>query len=460
MNLIDKEHVRHLVDQYEASLPRYTSYPTVPFWQGLESMQQKKLIIDSAQQGKDLSLYIHIPFCEYRCHFCGCNTIISQDKSRADHYLDLLNQEITQFSDLWHKHSPGALVKQIHFGGGTPTFLTTEQTKRLNKILNENFYINFQQTEVEFSVEIDPQATTPEHLHLLQEMGVNRLSFGVQDFDETLLQALNRPQSSKWLERLYRESRSLNFDGINMDLMYGLPGQTPQNYSYTLEQTLEFAPDRIAIFSYAHVPWMKPHQKALEKIGILSGYDKFQLFIMALEKLTENGYRYIGLDHFARKGDPLTIAQDSGKLHRNFQGYTTMSDLDILAFGISAISSTSHAYWQNPKDLASYEKALKSPPFLAIKGHRNSQEDLRRHKLMVDILCYGLYQGGQDQQKDLVYLPNRLTNFYEDNLITPRKDGFALTVYGQLFSRNIASLFDDYLAHKQNSEQKVFSKSV
>ncbi len=459
---LDRDHIRQIIGKYEKSLPRYTSYPTAPDWQDIDKNDQAKILSDTLTYNKDLSLYLHIPFCESRCLFCGCNTIVSNKKKLADSYLDLLIKEMKQFSNFWYdKNTTQSRVKQIHFGGGTPTFLTIPQMSRINQCIKD--YFSMDAHELEYSIEIDPQPTELDQLYALREMGVNRISIGVQDFNDNILKQVNRVQSKKKIEQIFSLGRKLGFSGINMDLIYGLPGQNNINFAYTLAQTLNLQPDRIALFSYAHVPWLKPHQKSLEKYGILEGYEKFSLFLDGLEQFTTNGYQYIGLDHFAKKNDALAIAQNNKVLNRNFQGYTTHSELDLIGFGVSSISAVQTGYWQNPKDLSQYQKSFENNPLLAIRGHHNTAIDIYRKNIIREILCHSQYSN-TNWQKDLAvkakHIKEILTELEQDQLVKINDQSLQLTIYGQLFARNIASLFDIYLQQKKKSSRPQFSKSV
>lgn len=460
--LPNEDILENLVRRYEKSLPRYTSYPTAPQWHDEGSEFEEGILIDSSKKNMDLSIYVHIPFCESRCLFCGCNTIISRKREKADPYLDNLAKEMSMVSNLWHKkESPdGSKVKQIHFGGGTPTFLSPDQLRKLDTAIKKNFTLA---DDVEYSIEIDPEVTTLEQLDTLKEMGINRISIGVQDFNEEIISRLNRPQKNGWIEKLVEKARELKFSGINIDLIYGLPGQNIDNLSFSLEKIKELSPERIAFFSYAHVPWVKPHQKSLEKYEILSGFPKFELFLHALDFFLKNGYGYIGLDHFAKKSDPMFAAREEGKLHRNFQGYTTQGSLDMLSFGVSSISSTYVGYWQNPRDLAGYNEKIDQNVLAGVRGHRNSEEDLRRARLILEILCHGKYESreGHTLDEDILGQNRELEQMETDALVEKTEKGFELTFLGQLFSRNIAALFDVYLKRSLDKNEKtIFSKTI
>jgi oxygen-independent coproporphyrinogen-3 oxidase len=457
--LPERKYIKKLTKKYEKSLPRYTSYPTAPQWHEISAKFEEELLTLSARRGPDLSLYIHIPFCEGRCLFCGCNTVISRNKEKAVLYLEYLQREMELVSAIRKKEGrdKGARVKQMHFGGGTPTFLTPAQFEKINELMRKNFTFA---KDVEYSVEIDPEVTTLEHLDTLKKIGVNRISIGVQDFNEEILIKLKRPQKNEWIEKIIQHGRKLKFSGINIDLIYGLPGQDIEKFNRSLEKTVALSPERIALFSYAHVPWVKPHQKALEKFEILSGFPKFELFLNALEFLGANGYTYVGLDHFAKKNDPLNVSREKGKLHRNFQGYTTQGDLDMLSFGVSSISSTTDGYWQNPRDLKGYNTKLEKSSLAAVRGHQNSLEDMRRKKLILDILCHGRYQpaNGHSLADDILGQTRELKSMAQDGLVEFQAAGFTLTNIGQLFSRNVAALFDSYLV--KSKENAIYSKTI
>ncbi len=468
--VINYDKIRVLTEIFEASLPRYTSYPTAPDWQDCQPDLAESLIQISGSKQRKLSLYVHIPFCESRCYFCGCNTIISKDITKADPYLAHLAKEVEGVSRIWHDSrlqseqpsSDTQEVFQVHFGGGTPTFLNAPRMRQVDGILKNNFTFA-EAVSLEYSIEIDPAVTTEHHLEACKEMGVNRLSFGIQDFHEEILEAVNRPQKEKDVTALYQRARDLQFEGVNFDLIYGLPGQNLENWEETIQKVIALKPNRIALFSYAHVPWVKPHQKVLEKQKFLTGFPKFELFLRALELLTDNGYDYIGLDHFALSTDSLSRARLEKRLHRNFQGYTTRGDLDLFAFGVTSISGSAEGFWQNPRELPDYYKETIQGKIPVIRGHRSTQEDLYRKKLILDILCHGEYYK-QDQQKflsDILYQEEEFLTFLNYGLLEETPDAFSLTIEGQLFARNIASIFDAYLLkRKEEKQQNIFSKTI
>lgn len=459
---IDYERIEYLVSNFEKTLPRYTSYPTAPMWSDTKENLSRELIQQSAEARRPLSLYVHIPFCESRCLFCGCNTVITQDINKADPYLNHLFREMDLVAKIREEGNQGgeSTVSQVHFGGGTPTFLNPPRLKQLNNQLRSAFTFS-ENDKLEYSVEIDPAVTSKTHFDTLKEIGVNRISLGIQDFHDDILESVNRPQNYQHVLDLYQYGRELEFSGINFDIMYGLPGQTEKLMEENIAFILDLKPDRIALFSYAHVPWIKPHQKALEKYELLEGFPKFRLFLRALELLTENGYDYIGLDHFARSQDALAVAKREKKMHRNFQGYTTGKDADLLGFGLTAISGTKEGYWQNPKEMVDYYQKTARRELPTVRGHRNSEEDIRRKKIILEVLCHGSYRYANEAElmKDISNQKELLDLYLKEELITLDNQEINLTVEGQLFSRNVASLFDTYLL-QQSGDKPVFSKTV
>jgi oxygen-independent coproporphyrinogen-3 oxidase len=332
-----------LVEKYNKPGPRYTSYPTAP--QFSDVVELEDLRHEASLETGPISLYFHIPFCQSLCNFCGCTKIISRGREPADAYLDQLEQEI----DLYLETSqPGRLVQQLHFGGGTPNYLTPDQIDRFSNYLHQNFSFA---DDAEISAELDPRRLTEEHISAFRRLGVNRVSFGMQDILLKTQQAVNRVQSDEQNRQAIQWARAAGIDSLNIDLIYGLPYQTPETIRTTIRHVHQYDPDRLAIFSYAHVPWIAPAQKILDKHGLPTAEAKIKMLGVIIEELTSSGYQYIGMDHFAKVDDSLAIAQRNKTMQRNFQGYSTFKDIEICAFGISSISQTANSYRQNVKDL-------------------------------------------------------------------------------------------------------------
>ncbi len=343
-----------LVEKYNVSGPRYTSYPpATKFTDTLTWPLLEEKISRNNQSGRGLSLYFHIPFCETLCWFCGCTTVITLNHAQGKTYLDYLEREVAQMAA---KLDPKRQVVQLHWGGGSPTFLHPDEIRRLGQIIRKHFQFS---DDIEAGVEIDPRRLSREHIEALRDIGFNRASLGVQDFDPKVQESIHRIQPRDMTQRVLDWARELGFASVNFDLIYGLPHQTADSFNRTLEAVLEMQPDRLAVFSYAHVPWVKPAQKILEQKILPAAEVKLQLLKNVIERLTEDGrYIYIGMDHFAKPTDELVAAQRNKTLQRNFQGYSTRGDADIYAFGMSAISQIPEAYWQNEKELPDYYAAL------------------------------------------------------------------------------------------------------
>src|SRR3569833_1846061 len=372
-----------LVQKYNVAGPRYTSYPpATKFTEALTWPELAEKIIDNNKADRDLSLYFHIPYCETLCWFCGCTTVITLNHSQGQTYLNYLEKEVAQMAAL---SNPRRKVVQLHFGGGSPTFLTPDEIRRLGDIIHKHFKFS---PEIEAGVEIDPRRLTRDHVVAMKEVGFFRASLGVQDFDPTVQQAVHRIQPREMTQQTIDWLREMDFSSIYLDLIYGLPHQTVESFNRTLDIVLGMQPDRLAVFSYAHVPWVKPAQKILEQFFLPSPEVKLQLLKNVIERLTENDrYTYIGMDHFARAKDELVLAQRNNTLQRNFQGYSTHANADIYAFGMSAISQIPDAYWQNEKDLLKYYAALDAGKVPLTRGYVVSDEDKIRRDTIMRVMC-------------------------------------------------------------------------
>ncbi len=435
----------NLVRKYNQPVPRYTSYPPATAFQ--DEGEPGKLLrhVDAANRDGSLplSLYVHLPFCESLCWFCGCTTIITRNQQTSADYLAYLEREIDLLAARVH---PDRRVVQLHFGGGTPTFFRAEQLTRLMAALRRRFRFA---PDAELSVEIDPRRLVREQVEALQAAGFTRASLGVQDFDPVVQQAIHRIQPRALTEQAIRWLREAGFTSINLDLIYGLPNQTAATFADTLAQVRELEPDRLAVFSYAHVPWMKPAQKILERAELPSPEAKLEMFKLGVESLTAHGYTYIGLDHFARAGDELAVAQAAGTLQRNFQGYSTRAGAEILAFGISAISQTPRSYRQNHKDLASYYAAIDAGVAPVARGLELTAEDERRREIIMTLMCQlRLDYTGMSRALGCDFIAvygaelAQLRPYAADGLIEFLPGGLRVTEAGRLFLRNLAACFD------------------
>jgi oxygen-independent coproporphyrinogen-3 oxidase len=438
-----------LVQKYNVAGPRYTSYPpATKFSDALAWPELAERILENNQSDRDLSLYYHIPFCETLCWFCGCTTVITNNHSQGQTYIDYLEKEMAQMATLLN---PRRSVVQLHWGGGSPTFLTPDEIRRLGEKIHRHFSFS---AEIEAGVEIDPRRLTRDHVVALREIGFNRASLGVQDFDPQVQEAIHRIQPQAMTEQTIQWLRELGFGSVNLDLIYGLPHQTVESFNRTLDVVLDMRPDRLAVFSYAHVPWIKPAQKILEQKILPSAEIKLQLLKTVIERLTEhNRYVYIGMDHFARPDDELAVAQRRKQLQRNFQGYSTRAGADIYSFGMSAISQIPDAYWQNEKDLAKYYAALDAGRSALARGYVLTEEDKLRRETIMRVMCdLSLDYTAMSQRLGLNFASHfereieALAPFEADNLVRRSSAGIEVTETGRLFIRNIAMCFDNTLA--------------
>ncbi len=451
-----------LLRRYNVPGPRYTSYPTAPVWkEGFTPNDYGRLLEESAASGKPapLSLYVHLPFCEKLCYFCGCTVVITGTQHALEEtYLDVLEREIDWVADRVGSDRP---VVQFHLGGGTPTYFTPERLRRLGRKFRGRFRFA---EDAEIGVEVDPRVTTREHLLTLARLGFNRLSMGVQDFEPRVQIAVNRVQPYEETRRLVDQARSLGFPSVNMDLIFGLPFQTAESFSETIDKVLTIGPDRLAVYSYANVPWMKKHQNVLQP-HLPDERTKFEIFRTALERFTDAGFEYIGMDHFARPTDELARARADRTLHRNFQGYTTKAGTDLLGFGMSAIGAIGRSYVQNRRDLHPYQEAVMKEGAATFRGFRLSEDDLLRRRVISNILCHGVVSKQEIEREFSIRFDEtfadaleRLEPLAEDGLVELSAGEIRATALGRIFLRNIAMPFDAYLAAAP--EKPVFSRTL
>ncbi len=447
--------------RYNRPGPRYTSYPTAPVWNdsfGPDDLEQVHAEAEQAQS--PVSLYMHIPFCESLCLFCACSVIIQKDKRVAPPYLGVLKREMERVSRSVSKERP---VVQFHWGGGTPTYLTPEQIEDLFGATRERFHFA---ADAEVGIEVDPRVTSREHLETLRRLGFNRLSMGIQDFHPDVQKAIHRIQPFELTRDLLVAARELGFDSINVDLIYGLPYQSPERFAHTVEQILQIAPDRVALFSYAHVPWLKKQQGSFEA-HLPEGMQKFEIFRTGLLKFLEAGYLYIGMDHFAKPGDELALSQQNRTLHRNFQGYTTKAGADLYGMGVTAISGIQNAYAQNHRELASWERAVEERGIATMRGYRLSEEDRLRRAVISRLLCHTVVvkneisrEFGVDFDSYFAEELARLEAPCEDGLVLLGAEEIRTTWLGRIFIRNLAMVFDPYLERQQLAAKPLFSKTL
>ena len=435
------------LDRWDVQAPRYTSYPTSPWWNdAFGETDFRRVVAASNRGGRPLSLYMHLPFCEQMCLFCGCNVIVRHDREKAAAgYLPFLMREIDLVTSLLDESRP---VVQFHWGGGTPTYFSPDQLTTLFTHTAQR--VQFA-GDAETGVELDPRVTTTDHLDALKALGFNRLSLGVQDFDPDVQRAVRRVEPFELVQELVDACRSRGFTSLNFDLMYGLPKQTPESFARTIDEVLTLRPERIALFSYGHVPWVKRQQAALEGT-IPLGLDKFRLFAIGLERLTQAGYVYIGMDHFALPDDELCEAQRDGSLHRNFQGYTTKDGADLFGMGITAIGGLERSYAQNVRGLAAYRTALANDRLPVLRGVELSDEDVIRRAAINDLLCYGAIDKERfgsrwsvDFDRHFADELAALALLADDGLVELHDAAIVATPLGRIFIRVIAAAFDEYL---------------
>ena len=446
-----------LINKYNRSGPRYTSYPTANNFSELSLEEYKRQSVMSNQRRTTISLYCHIPFCDTVCYYCGCNKVVTKDKSRAEPYIEALFKEIDMQSSLFDKDR---LVEQMHFGGGTPTFLSGEQIIRISNKLQQSF--NFS-TDGEYSIEIDPRGIDESLIESLAKARFNRISLGVQDFDLEVQKAINRVQSFEQTKAVIGMSRENGFKSISIDLIYGLPRQSKDTFKETLESVKELLPDRISLFNYAHLPQLFKPQRRIDIEELPSPSEKLDIFQYSLEYLIEIGYTYIGMDHFALPEDPLAIAQSKGNLYRNFQGYSTHSECDIVGLGLSSIGQVADSFSQNEKSLDKYYKVLESGQLPIVKGLIINQDDKIRRELIMELICHFEINISSLEKRYSIKFANyfassleKLSEMQNDGLIEMKNDSLKVLDKGRILVRNICMIFDNYL---ESSDAK-FSKTI
>ncbi len=440
-----------LVARYDTSGPRYTSYPTAPHFHagfGEADLRDAVRASNEVPIPRNMSLYVHVPFCFSPCFYCGCNRVITRDTAKADRYLAYLGREVALTAPLFDRDRE---VVQLHFGGGTPNFLDIERMRGLVCTLRQNFNLSTDPTR-EFGIELDPRYADAAYVAALADLGLNRMSLGIQDFDPRVQKAVNRVQSVEQVHTLMQSGREHGVDSISVDLIYGLPLQSVESFSCTLARVIELAPDRIAAYSYAHLPQLFKAQRHIPAETLPDAATKLALFGRTLEILAAAGYVYIGLDHFARRGDELARAQRAGTLQRNFQGYSTHGDCDIVGLGVSAIGRIDECYSQNVRDLPGYYAALDAQRLPAARGLRLNDDDLIRRELITALMCHGRVDKGEfaDRHRLLfdVYFAHdlaRLAPLADDDLVHVDDEAIEVTPRGRLLIRHIAMCFDAYL---------------
>ncbi len=461
---LDLEHAERILPHYAGEGPRYTSYPTAPVWgeaYGAEQLREE-LGRRDVGPGDGLSLYVHVPFCEALCHFCACNKVVTRNRDLAVGYLDAIAREVAAVREALAVPRPAT---QQHWGGGTPTYLSPGQIRQLYRSVTDAFPMA---PGAELGVEVDPRVTTEAHVEALRECGFNRLSMGVQDFDPRVQAAVHRIQGVAQTGALVERARASGFASVNFDLIYGLPHQTEQTFAATLDSVLALAPDRIALYSYAHVTWLAKQQRGFERQDLPPAPTRLRIFLQAIRRFLDAGYRFIGLDHFALPGDELCQALEAKTLRRNFMGHTTQAGVDLLGFGPSAISELRGSYAQSERQLAAWERAVRARGVATMRGHRLTADDRERRFVIGRILCHGEL-GAAEFEREFgrpfaAAYPGELSSLSEavaDGLVAIEADGsLRVTQLGRMLVRNLAMAFDAYLPKQREAGRPMFSKTV
>ena len=460
-SLPDIELSEELIRKFDKLGPRYTSYPTADRFSNAFTAQSYETYLEQRAHRTDnppLSVYVHLPFCESLCYFCACNKIITQDHSRVTEYLRYLDKEMALVAS---RLGPDRKTVQLHLGGGTPTFFNAGELRQLMDMLRKHFEFT---PDAELGVEIDPRTVREGTLSMLAELGFNRNSFGVQDFDPAVQQSVNRIQPYNMVEKAVTESRKANFQSINADLIYGLPKQTLESFSRTLDSLIQLAPDRIALYNYAHLPSRFKAQRLIVAADLPSAEERLQIFMMSMQRLLDAGYVYIGLDHFSKPDDELNKARLDKSLHRNFQGYTTRAGCDLIGFGVSAIGKVGNSYSQSVRTVNAYYQHLDEGRLPIEKGFDLNEDDLLRRKIIMTLMCSAPLEidainreHGIDFHSYFAHEMSILRQYEEAELITIGKDAIRITPKGRMFVRAVGMTFDKYLTQPTTS---TYSKLI
>ena len=449
-----------LLRKFDTPGPRYTSYPTADrFAEKFGSADAVRVLQKRSQSGSSapLSLYVHIPFCESLCYYCGCNKIITKHHERAAEYLNALEVELALVADALGAGRP---VSQLHFGGGSPTFLSDAELTRLMSALTGRFRLT---PDSEVSIEVDPRTVTAERLAHFRTLGFNRLSFGVQDFDADVQQAVHRVQSFEMVEGLMKSARALGYVSINADLIYGLPKQTPESFARTIQQMGELRPDRIALYAYAHLPERFKPQRRIVDADLPTGPERISMLGSAIAGFMSQDYSYIGMDHFALPADSLAVAKREGRLHRNFQGYSTQPDCDLVALGVSSIGRVGQSFYQNTKTLPEYYESLQQGQLPVVRGYTLTADDALRRDVIMALMCQGRVEFEPIERAHAVrfadyFAPelSALQAMAASGLVTLETDAVQVTASGWFLIRAVAMVFDKHL--QTAKERPRFSK--
>lgn len=444
-----------IVQKYNIKGPRYTSYPTAL---ALDTHFNPELVQRALRSdNKPLSLYIHLPFCHKLCYYCGCNKVITRHQHKADDYLDALADEMRLYAPfIAHRK-----LRNLHLGGGTPTFLNEVQLSRLMAILKDELGFTAEQAD-EVSIEIDPRSCSTTKLTHIRALGFNRVSYGVQDFNGDVQITINRVQSEALVQNLVETSQTLGFTSINLDLVYGLPHQNLDNFRYSLDKVIELDPDRVSMFSYAHLPSRFAAQRKIPDDNLLQGTDKQALLLAGIEKLSAAGYQFIGMDHFAKTSDSLARAQQEQRMQRNFQGYTTHGSDALLGLGVSSISQVNGVIWQHEKDLSPYYKSIANAQLPVTKGAQLSRDDRMRAELIAQLICHFNLDITAFEQRWGIDFPSyfadalaKLDSFEQDGVVEVTPTSIKVTEFGRLWVRVVCAAFDAYLKDQAEQYSKV-----
>lgn len=460
--MADIEFDTQLIKKYDIAGPRYTSYPTaVQFTPDFTEADYRAQAAQSNKSGRDLSLYFHLPFCDTICYYCACNKVITKDRTKANPYLEMLHKEIAMQGELFDSSRK---VNQLHWGGGTPTFISHQQMEELMQVTRQHFNLHDDDSG-EYSIEIDPREVSRESIKLLRDIGFNRMSLGVQDFDPAVQKAVNRIQSEEQTLTALNSAREFGFKSISTDLIYGLPLQTADSFAITLQRIIEISPDRISLFNYAHMPELFKPQRRINEDDMPSAEIKLEILKQSIEQLTSAGYVYIGMDHFAKPDDELCIAQQQGKLYRNFQGYATHADCDLIGMGITSIGTIDNSFSQNVKTLDEYQVLINSDKLAVFRGVIIDQDDLLRRDVIMQLICHFNLNFSDIETKHNIKFSDyfadeikKLATMCDDGLIEMDKQSIRVTAKGRLLIRNICMTFDRYIKSPQNNQR--FSKAI
>ncbi|CCN36731.1 Oxygen-independent coproporphyrinogen-III oxidase [Vibrio nigripulchritudo SO65] len=446
-----------VLDKYNYSGPRYTSYPTALEFHEAYTIAEFDMACAQYPE-RPLSLYVHIPFCHKLCYYCGCNKVITRHQHKADDYLDILEHEIRQRASLLQQRR----VTQLHFGGGTPTFLSKPQISRLMALLRQEFHF---ENDAEISIEVDPREIEMDMLDHLRDESFNRLSIGVQDFDKDVQKLVNREQDEQFIIDMVERAKELGFRSTNLDLIYGLPKQTQETFAKTLKQVLKMQPGRLSVFNYAHMPQLFAAQRKIKDADLPESTEKMAILQQTIATLTGAGYQFIGMDHFAQPDDELAVAQRNGVLHRNFQGYTTQGECDLVGFGVSAISMIGDSYAQNQKELKKYYAQVNEMRHALWKGVSLDADDLLRREVIKQLICnFKLDKRFIESEFNVNFKQyfkedmELLQTFINDELVEVDDNEIRVTLRGRLLIRNICMCFDKYLRDKARQQQ--FSRVI